>query len=257
MIGPLAGKFILVTRPKHQAAALSGMLRNLGADVCEMPVIEIGPPPDRETFDDALRHLGEFDWLVLTSANGVDSLAARVAELKLDRSLVTDRKLAAIGPATASRLAEVFRGADAVPESFVSEAIAEVVGDPRGRRFLLARADLARRELADLLRAKGALVQEVAAYSIRRAQADLQLPEQTPDAIVLTSAEVARATRDVLAAKARGHWMQNALLACIGPITAAAVIELGLKPGVVAQNYTAEGVVQAVAEFFAKEAAHA
>ncbi|MBS1717568.1 MAG: uroporphyrinogen-III synthase [Armatimonadetes bacterium] len=246
----------MITRPDHQSGDLKTKLEGLGAEVFGVPVVQIGPPPDLGALQTALKNLPNYDWLVLTSVNGVEAVRLQVEALGLPRNFVAERKLAAIGPATAKAMAEAFRAPDLVPDEFVSEAIASQMPDVRGVKFLLARADLARKDLADTLRSRGAVVDEVAAYRIVRA-ADVDLPDEAPDAITLTSAEIARATHDMLQRKGKIQWMSETSIICIGPITAAAVRELGFEPAAVAAQYDEPGLITALVELFGKEAAHA
>lgn len=245
---PLAGKTVLVTRPKHQAPELIRPLEALGARAVVLPAIEIAPPEDPTPLDEALRRLDRYDWVVLTSVNGVEAVRQRMEALELPDALLSHRKLAVIGPATGAALAAAFRAPDVVPAEFVSEAIAEALGDVRGQRFLLARADIARRDLAQILAERGAIVDEVAAYRIVRAGDAAFLPEEAPDYITLTSSAAARGTSEALREQGKGGWMAESALVCIGPITAATVRELGHEPAVVAERYTVSGLVEALVE---------
>src|SRR4051812_45797880 len=99
---PLAGVRILVGRARQQASALSAQLRALGADVLEIPFIEIRPPRSYKPLDTALEHVSEYQWLILTSVNGVEALARRVNELKIEPKKLSHLKIATIGPSTRS-----------------------------------------------------------------------------------------------------------------------------------------------------------
>ena len=241
---PLVGQTILVTRPAHQMAGLADPLTALGATVLALPAIAIAPPLDPGPFDDALRNLDAVDWIVVTSVNGVEALENRADSLNV-RNEVCARRLAAVGPSTAKALAEAFRAPDFVPEEHVGESLAEGIGDVAGRRFLLPRADIARPELPRVLRERGGIVQEVAAYRIVRPEA-AALPERRPDVIALTSSSAVHGTRDALAAAGKESWMREARLACIGPITAATVRELGYRVALMADEYTIPGLVDAL-----------
>jgi uroporphyrinogen-III synthase len=243
---PLAGRTVLVTRPRHQADDLVRPLEALGATTAVMPVIEIVPPESYAELDAALLDLARFDWVVLTSVNGVEAVIARMDELGVPRERLAERRLAVVGSATVVALARAVRAPDAVPEEYVGEAIAEAMGEVRGEVCLLARADRARPELPQRLREKGAIVQDVVAYRIVRTAAEDGLPGNAPDAILLTSSESARATFDALKARGRGDWFARASLVCIGPVTAETVAELGYKPSAVAKTHTIPGLVDAL-----------
>lgn len=257
MSGALAGKCVLVTRPKHQAEAAIRELEALGATVFAVPAIEIQPPESFEPLDGALRMLESYDWVVLTSVNGVRATAARMEELGISPSSLEGRKLAAIGPATAAEMERFFRAPDLVPAEYVSEAIAEAMPDIEDQRFLLARADIARRDLAHLLRERGAVVDEVCAYRIVPSDGMVDLPSKRPDFITLTSAASARATYDLLKSKGLGDWMVQSRLVTIGPITSATVRDLGFEVAAEAEEFTVPGMIRAIIEDAQKEPAHA
>ena len=253
---PLEGRRIMITRPERQAGGLRDKLEALGATVDAVPVVAIAPPDDPESLKSAIRNLGEYDWLVLTSVNGVEAVRIQTETLGIGIEGFPDLKIAAIGSATARALEEWYRAPDLVPDEYVSEAIAKALPDIKGHRFLLARADLARKDLAEELRAKGAEVDEITAYRIVRNLA-ARLPDRAPDAITFTSAEVARATYDLLDKEDKIEWMKYCALACIGPITAAAVQKLGFEPTAVAGEYDNDGLIAALVKSLGREATHA
>lgn len=240
----LAGQTVLVTRPRGQAAALVEPLEALGARVFALPAIEIVPPESFEELDAALCDLDRSDWLVLTSVNGVAAVKERFDALGLRNAFGT--RIAAIGPATAEAATKAFKAPDLVPDEYVSEAIAEAMGEVRGKRILLARADIARKELANILRERGAIVEEVTAYRIVAPDGAVELPESAPDIITLTSSSAARGTLEILRREGKEAWMSEARLACIGPITASTVRELGYEVAVMADEYTVPGLVKAL-----------
>jgi uroporphyrinogen-III synthase len=243
---PLAGLSILVTRPAGQAAGLSEPLTTLGALVFALPAIAIAPPVDFAPFDEALRNLAAYDWVVLTSVNGVAAVRYRMEELGISPERLNERKIAVTGPATGDAVRSAFREPDLMPEEYVSESIAQALGDVRGLRILLARADIARKDLGTILRVGGARVDEVAAYQIVAPKDEMYLPDDRPDIITLTSSSAVHGTRQALAQRNKEHWMHESRLACIGPITAATVRELGYKVSLVAREFTIAGLVEAI-----------
>ncbi|HWA84140.1 MAG TPA: uroporphyrinogen-III synthase [Fimbriimonadaceae bacterium] len=253
----LEGRSVLVTRPRQQAEGLVAELESLGATVFTMPVIEILPPESMSPVDAALTNLDVYDWVVLTSVNGVKAVAMRMGELGIPVEKLRHKRLAAIGPATGEALERFVRKPDLIPEQYVSEAIAAGLGNVHGMHFLLARADIARRDLAELLRQGGARVDEVAVYRIVRGEGPVSLPDQAPDYITLTSSSAARGTFEILREKGRAGWMTESALVCIGPITAGTVRELGFEVAVEAEEYTVPGLVKALVEHAEKESIHA
>jgi len=250
---PLFGQRVLVTRTRQQASALSSRLRALGAEPVELPTIEIGPPLDWAPLDQAIAALPSpgFDWIVFTSVNGVDAFFERLTWAGRDARALAGARLAAIGPATAASLALHGLRADRVPTEYIAEAVAASLGDVAGSRVLLPRADIARAALAGVLRDGGATVVEVDAYRTLQPQVDagqlapllasITLATFTSSSTVRNLAAMARAADlhlpDVLAA---------ATIACIGPITAATARDEGLPVHVVAQDYTIDGLIDAI-----------
>jgi len=246
-VRPLEGKRILVTRPRGQASQLGDKLAELGAVPVQLPAIEIAAPLDYTAFDAALRDLKRFDWVVLTSVNGVSAVALRMKHLGIPAEALSARKLAVIGPSTAEALKASFREPDLVPHEFVSEALATTLGEVQGKSFLLLRADIARKDLADELAQKGAKVTEIAVYRIVTEEVSkLSENEPRPDYITLTSSASAHATLAKLREAGREEWMRKVPIACIGPITAKTVRDLGFKVAVGADEYTIPGLVEAI-----------
>lgn len=248
---PLAGKRVLVTRPEHQAESLAEPLRALGAEPITLPTVAILPPEDWLPVDEAIFRLHEFDWAIFTSVNGVQCFVSRMQELGIPLSVLAERRLAAIGPATASELERVCRKPDVVPNEFISDAIPDVLGEVYGMRILLPRADIARKALAHELRKRGAQLEEVTVY---RVQQDIKptklsdIAKQKPDFITLTSPSTARSLAKALHEAGLSEWMKTVPIICIGPITANAVRELGYQPARVASEHTINGLVKALLE---------
>jgi len=253
----LAGKSVLVTRPRHRAAELVAALEAEGARVISMPTIDIVEPDDWAPVDRALRALSSFDWVVFTSVNGVDAARTRMTALAIPREALSTRKIAAVGSVTADALAKAFRAPDAVPGEFVSDALAAGMDAVAGQRVLLFRADIARAALPLALARAGAVVTEVAAYRIVPNTDAMELPDAAPDFIMFTSSESARSAKTKLEGQDKGHWLQGAQLVCIGPITAATVREMGYEPGCVAREYTTRGMIDTLLAHAASEVSHA
>src|SRR5512146_1609730 len=132
---PLAGRRVLVSRARKQAGALSSELRDLGARVLEIPFIEIRPPRSFDALDTALRHVDNYDWLVLTSVNGVQALFARLEKLKLGRQALAHLKVAAIGPATKREIEKHGLRVRVVPQEYVAESVVDALhGKVNGQR---------------------------------------------------------------------------------------------------------------------------
>ncbi|MBI2073924.1 MAG: uroporphyrinogen-III synthase [Gemmatimonadetes bacterium] len=231
----LAGRRIVITRPAADATRLADRLRALGAVPIVAPAIriEFTDPPE---LDRALANLGGYHWIVFTSRSGVEAVFRRTGS-------VAGPKVAAIGPATATTLHARGVEPDLVPAEFVAEAILEALGEVRGLRFLLPRADIAREALAEGLERRGAVVHEIAAYrttEVSTSRADLG----PVDAVTFTSSSTVRGFL------AGGPVPDGAKVVCIGPITAQAAREHGLDVAAVAERYTEDGLIAALVAAF-------
>src|SRR5215212_8627422 len=258
---PLRGKRIAVTRAEEQSAGLLARLQALGATTVVCPAIMIAPPDDFAALDAAINRLDQYDWLIVTSANGVRSLLDRMAVLDRSSAELAHLTIGAIGPATADALAGYGLHAGFIPSAYVAEAILAEIGDMAGQRILLPRADIARATLAVGLRAMGAMVDEIAAYRTLPGSGARELVgvlrAKALDAITFTSSSTVRYLLDGLeqAGISRDDarmLLNTTAVVCIGPITAATAGEHGLRVDAVAHEYTADGVVDALVEWFAQ-----
>lgn len=252
---PLFGRRILVTRTRQQASELRQRLADLGADVIEAPTLELVPPDDWEPIDQALAELDAYDWLLLTSANAVNTMADRFEVLGLDARQLASLRLAVVGEATAEALWDRLRvRPDFMPTEFAAESMAGQLIAERGvsgKHILLLRADIARPGLPRLLSEAGAVVDEVVAYQTRL---PAELDQRAVDALIagevdwvtFTSSSTARNLVTLLGDKA--SLVGQAKRLSIGPVTTATLVELGLSPTVEADAATITGMVEALIE---------
>jgi uroporphyrinogen III methyltransferase/synthase len=251
---PLLGRGIVVTRARAQASEFTAMLDELGADVIELPAIRIVPAGDLEPLRQAVANVRRYDWIVFTSVNGAEAFFAMLASAKLDARALAGRKIAAIGPATAGRLAELGVRADLQPEKFSTAHVVEALAGAdnlSGKRVLCPRADIAPPELIDGLKRLGAAVDEVTAYSTIADNANAQevidrLSAGKIDWITFTSSSTvenffAAVKPDLVRASA-------ARLASIGPATSDTIRRLGLTVAIEAESYTLAGLTQAIVQ---------
>ena len=262
---PLFGKRVVVTRSREQAGELVELLESLGAETIGAPMIRIVPPDDYGPLDKAAMEAGTFDWIVFTSVNGVDSFMRRLKAGAGDVRELKGVKLVAIGPATADHLA--FHGvkADLAPEESRAEAIVQSLrerGELKGKRFLLPRADIAREVLADELRKAGANVTEVTAYRTVLAEIEREgdpdiyrmLLEKRIDVVTFTSASTVRNFVQVFGAEQAPDLLRTTAVASIGPVTAEAADQYGIKTTIIPKEYTTLALVEAIVEHFKKPA---
>lgn len=247
---PLGGRRILVTRSAEQAGSLSAKISALGAEPIEFPVIGYAAMQDSRDLDTALARPNEFNWIVFTSANGVRAVKERLVALGVSASTLTNVKLAAIGPATASALNELGLKVDFMPSRFLGEQVAVELPVTPGDKVLLLRADLASEALALGLAARGAVVSDVDAYrTVKPATTDLDL--RNVDAVTFTSSSTVRNLYSMLNAGQRKMLEQVAIF-CIGPVTADTARELGLNVTSIAGEHTVDGLVNAMLEYYWK-----
>jgi len=251
VLKPLAGKRIVVTRPKQQARALSEKLQELGAATVEIPSIEIMPPIGTDQLDAALRQLERYDWVVFTSVHGVEAVHSRLSALELPLSFPPKPMIAAIGPATATALRRAGRSPDYVPEEFLSEKIVHGLGEMRGKLVLLPRADIASKKLPILLRERGAVVDEISVYrtvvpSDLTSESVHALFQSGVNLVTFTSPSTVRSLARVVGTDQLRNLLKGVKVACIGPVTLEAAKELGIDVEVVAMTHTIDALVEAI-----------
>lgn len=252
----LAGKRIVVTRPRTHAGELARRLSELGAEVIEFPTIAIEPPTDYAPMDRAIEQLNQYDWLFFTSVNGVQSFFARLRRLGKNSQALDHLKLVAIGPETAGHLEGEGAHVYLVPAKYQAEGILEGLepAEIGGRRILLPRAAKAREILPETLRQWGASVDVVQAYQTvlpRDYQFGLrELFKKQIDVITFTSSSTVENFMGLLEGEDLKRISQGIIFACIGPITARTAMDFGLRVDIVSDEYTIPGLVGAIVKFY-------
>jgi len=254
---PLAGKKILITRAREQSGDFATLLKKLGAEVIEFPTIQIVPPTTWKGLDRAIDQLNSYDWIIFTSANGVNFFFERLSEKREDRDLPSSLKVCAIGPATAYQLKERGIRVDYVPKEFVAEAILKGFKEMvvKGKRILLARAKEARDTLPQGLREMGAKVDVIEVYRTIKPKGGVKrlrhlLTDGGIDAITFTSSSTVTNFIDLLKKEDFKKFLKGIAIACIGPITAQTVKKLGMKAHIQPKEYTIPALVQAISNYF-------
>ena len=252
---PLHGRCIVVTRAREAGGAFAAGLRALGAEVTEFPAIEIVAPDSYAAIDAALARVASFDWMLFTSASGVERMLERMKTRGVDRSALDSAKLGAIGPATAARLAAHGLTVAAMPREYRAEAIVDAISAERirGARILIPRAQVAREVLPEMLTAAGAREVVVAPVykTVKPANAPVERVRAmaaagTIDLVAFTSSSTVTNFCEMLgAAAARGL-----KAAAIGPITAETARAAGLEVVVQPSEYTTPALVAAIHNYF-------
>jgi uroporphyrinogen-III synthase len=248
----LSGVRVLVGRARHQASALSSALRKLGATVIEIPFIEIRKPRSFKRLDSALTSLDSYDWLILTSVNGVEAMWERLTRLRLAKTNLRRLHVAAIGPATKKAIEHHGGEVDTVPKEYVAESVVRSLRRRvKGKRVLLVRAKVARDVIPRELRLAGAKVDVVEAYetvvpysSRPRLRRLLEDPRRRPRVVTFTSSSTVRNFVALLGP--RNARLEGIRLASIGPVTSSTLRELGLRVDIEAKEFTIPGLVEAI-----------
>ncbi len=253
---PLFGKRIIVPRPAHQAPETALAIRARAAEPLLHPVVEVHAPPEPERLVEAVRSLGTYDWVLFTSANGVDRTFAEIERQGLDARRFASAKVAVIGPKTRASLARYGIHADLVAREYVAESLVRDLLD-RGppRRALLLRALEAREVLPDALREAGCVVDVVPAYETRPIGAEAAEPlrallgSRGADVVLLTSGAIANSFLDALGPDA-ASLLQDLTVSSIGPVTSTALRQRGVAVDVEAGSYTVDGLLDALERHF-------
>jgi uroporphyrinogen-III synthase len=251
---PLTGTRILVGRARHQAGSLSTSLRGLGASVIEIPFIEIVKPQSYAPLDEALKNFKSYDWLILTSVNGVEALWQRLRKLRIARAKLKHLQIAAIGPATKRAIVKHGLKVKMMPEEYVAESVVKGLHDKvNGKRVLLVRAKVARDVIPDSLRRAGAHVDVVEAYetvvpekSKTRLRAVFKNKGRRPHVVTFTSSSTVRNFAELLGERAGNAVLNDIQFASIGPVTSTTLRELNLPVSVEAREFTMGGLIRAI-----------
>jgi uroporphyrinogen-III synthase len=247
---PLAGKRVLVTRATHQAGKLSEGLREVGAEPVEVPVLEIQPPDSYDPLDRALRALGSYQWLILTSANTVRVLAERSSGLGICLTGRPELKVAAVGQATAKAAGEAGLDVSFVPESYVAESLVAGLPSVAGLKILLARAAVARDVIPDALHQAGAVIDVVDAYqNVVPANSPIKLREAVTggiDAVAFTSSSSVTHLAEVAEQAGIPFPFSGVKAISIGPITSQTLGECGWPSDAEADPSDILGLIGAV-----------
>ena len=254
---PLLGKRIVVTRTRKQASVLSSKLRVLGAHAIELPTIRIEPPSDLREFAQLVQDAHIYDWIVFTSANGVEAFFDIFFKLYDDAREIGGARIAVIGPATAQRVKDFHLHVDLQPKESVAEDLVREFkkqGSIENLKVLLVRAEKARDVLPKGLSTLGAIVDEAFAYRTVPETRDTsgarqQLAKDGADLITFTSSST---VENFLALGL--PWPKGMQVASIGPITSKTARDNGLKIDVEAKRHDMDGLVEAIRDFFARKA---
>jgi uroporphyrinogen III methyltransferase/synthase len=258
---PLFGKRIVITRSIEHARELTDVLENLGAEAIVAPVFRVTPPEDAESVDRAAADARRYDWIVFESAISAARFLAAIARGPQDLRALGRTSLCAVGPSTAEQVVAYGLKPDVVVPELRVEGVAEAMASHApvdGRDVLVVRPDHERNLLAGMLAERGARVTDLVAYRTEPDAPDspaaqriyrMMLDGQI-DAVTFTSPTAVRRFASLIGDEQAADLLGTTVVAAIGPVTAAAALELGITPTVVADPYTVEGLVQGLVRHF-------
>ncbi len=257
---PLANKTILVTRAAEQSSKFTTLLQQQGATVIEMPALAIAPPSSWTALDQAIANLSQFQWLILTSANGVDYFFNRLTTLGYDARALGGVKIAVVGRKTAAVLQTRQLNPDFIPPNFIADSlVANFPEDLTGQKVLFPRVETGGREiLVQELTSQGASVIEVAAYQSKCPEqiaplAWQALQQQRIDIVTFASSKTVQNFDQLLQQQASLAEIKlilaNVCLASIGPQTSKTCQELLGRIDLEASEYTLEGLTQVITNY--------
>jgi uroporphyrinogen III methyltransferase / synthase len=249
----LTGKNVLVTRAAGQASEFTQMLRSSGAQVLEMPTLEIVPPSNWQDLDREIGRLSDFDWLILTSTNGVDAFFSRLYHAGKDSRALAGVKIAVVGKKTAQSLQQHGITPDFIPPDFVADVlVSNFPASPSGQRILFPRVETGGREvLIQEFTNLGATVVEVAAYQSQCPDSIdptvlISLQQQQVDIITFASSKTVKHFCQLIGTSLPSGWQDRVWIASIGPQTSATCRSLLGKVDIEATEYTLPGLVVAL-----------
>lgn len=255
----LKDKTIVITRPKKQASNFAAILRSHGARVLSCPTIRICPLKNLQRLDAALKNLDSYNWLIFTSANGVEQWMKRYRKILNNRQLPKKIKTCAIGPATAEKMLDLGIPVTKKSKEYVAESILKEIPFPKGKKILIPRAMEAREVLPKELERRGAQVEVVPVYSTVLDGSGFQqvrsaLKKNEVDCITFTSSSTVRNFFALLdtADKERLRKNNKIVAASIGPVTTLTLMEFGWHPEIVAKKPTTIHLARAIVDFYRK-----
>ncbi len=254
--GPLTGRTVLVTRAGKQAHDLTVLLQREGASVLEIPAIEIVLQKEEiRVLERALEEIGDYSWLILTSVNTVSILNDVLQKRGASWEIFDHLRIACIGKSTAAKVRKLGGKVSLVPPRYQAESLAEEIlkEEIRNAKILLPRAKGSREVLPKALADAGAVVHKMHLYRAEaprtsRSLLKAILKEKQIDYITFTSSSTVRNFVEMTGKWLSGIDRRRTRIACIGPVTEATLLELGIQPSIVAKEFTIPGLVRAIVE---------
>lgn len=257
---PLFGQRVVVTRSRNQASDFARAIEDLGGEPWEFPTIDIGAPEDFGPLDAAIQQVETYDWIIITSVNGVHGFMQRMKALGKDVRDLKGIELFAVGPRTKEELEGFGLTCSYVPGEYSADAILDGLKghEIKGKKILLPRADIARKVLPETLTELGAEVSDVVAYRTIMGDANSALLRQMfadnmIHVVTFTSSSTVKNFVEMLNVENYQELLKDVVVASIGPITTATAKEMGIRVDVEAAEYTIPGLTKAIVDHLANK----
>ncbi len=249
---PLFGQRILITREGNESYEI---LEMLGAEIIELPTVEITPPDDWSELDASLRRIQEFHWLVFTSSNGFRFFIQRLRELNIDIRELRGIKISAVGRSTGEEIKRFCLRVDLIPPNYRAEGLVESLrkiynDDLRGIRFLFPRADNASEVFPEMIRKIGGIVEAPVAYYSRKPEIHAKrlkrfLKEGRITLTIFTSGATFRNLMEILGDDSV-ELMRNVRIAALGPVTKKTIESHGFRVDIMPPEATHHALVNEI-----------
>ncbi|MBT7454031.1 MAG: uroporphyrinogen-III C-methyltransferase [Gemmatimonadetes bacterium] len=254
---PLFGRRILITRSREQCRPLRLLLEAEGGEVFELPMLQLSDPEDAAPLDKALTQLQKFQWIIFTSPNAVSYFFTSLQRSGRDARALGSCRIATIGSATASHLADYGISPDLTPTSHSSAGLAAAFADIdlQDAQILIPSSAIGITDLDEELERRGAKTQRVTAYENHPPNPDeVEIPEALSsgemDCVVFASPSAVHHFVELLGRDQAFESLAQTRIAVIGPTTARAITALGLQAAIQPDTSSVEDLVRAISADF-------
>ena len=253
---PLFGKRIVVTRARAQASGFAAILESYGAHTIQFPTIEIQPILDSRALDKAITRLSDYDWIIFTSVNAVEIFCSQLRENGVDARSFGNARICAVGPKTVESLNEIGILPDFVPSQSRGTAIANEMTNLAEKSVLLPCAKIAPEDLPNGLREKGAIVHAIPIYDTVKTEdtgreaLEKGIIDGEIDMVTFTSSSTVTNFVGMFDQHRPDVFLTKVGIAVIGPSTAEAAKQRGLKVDVMPSEASIEALAQEIVQFY-------
>jgi uroporphyrinogen-III synthase len=232
----LAGRRIVLTRPREQAVEWRQKLEALGASVLELPLIRVTKDINPGILSEVFQELGGYEWIIFTSTNGVKYFFEEFDRIHDDIRAFGLMRIAVVGEATAAAIRERHLRVEVQPKKANAEELAKALVERESMdsaKVLVVIGNRNREALVQKLEAARAIVDCLPVYKTEEADLGkdpvaVDFRAHGADAILFASPSAAQSFFDQAAALKLGPKAKRPLAGSIGPSTTATMKQLGL-----------------------------